>query len=93
MLSLIDFLLVSNLLARFIQYTPVASFTLSGHFYSYDNLHLTQLARYLDVARKGNLANQVHHHAFETLVQLVIDLPRSDPERSNLRCNPTCWLI
>lgn len=28
-------------------YTPVASFTIGGHFYSYDSIHLTEVACYL----------------------------------------------
>ncbi|KAN0092508.1 hypothetical protein V8E55_003292 [Tylopilus felleus] len=65
-------------------YTPTASFTIGGHFYSYDCCHLTEIARYFDVVLRGELTNQVHHHAFETIMQMIIGLPRSDPNRSEL---------
>ena len=63
-------------------YTPVASFTIGGHFYSYDSIHLTEVARYFDFVRDGSFTNQVHHHALETLAQMLVGLPRSDPNRS-----------
>ncbi|KAF8119959.1 hypothetical protein EV363DRAFT_1102755, partial [Boletus edulis] len=56
-------------------YTPVASFTIGGHFYSYDSCHLTEMGRYFDVQRNGGLTNQMHHHALETLIRMVIGIP------------------
>ncbi|KAF8549209.1 hypothetical protein OG21DRAFT_1525962 [Imleria badia] len=63
-------------------YTPTASFSIGGHFYSYDCCHLTEIGRRFDALLNGRLTNQVHHHAFETIVQMVIGLPRSNPNRS-----------
>ena len=71
-------------------YTPTASFTIGGHFYSYDSCHLTEVGRRFGALLQGEFTNQVHHHAFETIVQMVIGLPRSDPSRSksSYRVNP-----
>ncbi|KAG6381465.1 hypothetical protein JVT61DRAFT_37 [Boletus reticuloceps] len=42
-------------------------------------LHLTELMHYFDVAHAGGLMNQVHNHAFEIPIQMIIGLPCSDP--------------
>ncbi|KAH0836370.1 hypothetical protein J3R83DRAFT_7943 [Lanmaoa asiatica] len=63
-------------------YTPVMSFTIGGHFYSYDSIHLTEVAHYFDFMCDGSFTNQIHHHALETLAQMLIGLPRSDPNHS-----------
>lgn len=71
-------------------YTPVASFARGGHFYSYDMCHLTEIGRHFDFLCKGEFTNQVHHHALETLVRMLVGLPRLDPERGTFSfpCSP-----
>ncbi|KAG6371141.1 hypothetical protein JVT61DRAFT_9909 [Boletus reticuloceps] len=57
-------------------YAPVASFNISGHFYSYDSSHLMEIGRDFNVQHNGGLTNQMHHHVLETLIQMVIGIPR-----------------
>ena len=68
---------------------------IGGHFYSYDCCHLTEISRHLDFQLKGQLTNQVHHHAYETILQIINGLPRLNPGRSK---SSSCvayrfWLI
>jgi hypothetical protein len=98
-LSLLFLIYILDRLAHSIQppaqvhavYTPVASFTIGGHFYSYDMCHLTEFGRYLDFQRNGELTNQMHHHALETLVRMVLGLPRLDPHRGKYLFYPLVY--
>ncbi|KAG2108259.1 uncharacterized protein F5147DRAFT_773843 [Suillus discolor] len=56
-------------------YTPVASFATGGHFYHYLCMHLTELARYIDVKVGDSMTNQALDHALETLRHMVIAIP------------------
>jgi hypothetical protein len=49
--------------------------TLSGHFYSYDSLHLTEVSRAIDYYTKDSLSNQSHPCASLTLVMMLAVLP------------------
>ncbi|KAG2063549.1 hypothetical protein BDR04DRAFT_1123182 [Suillus decipiens] len=56
-------------------YTPVASFATGGHFYHYGCMHLTELARYIDVEVADSTTNQNLAHALETIRRMVIAIP------------------
>ncbi|KAG1830502.1 hypothetical protein DFJ58DRAFT_736937 [Suillus subalutaceus] len=61
-------------------YTPIASFATGGHFYHYACMHLTELARYIDVEVADSTTNQALEHALETLRRMVIAIPYLSPQ-------------
>ncbi|OCH83607.1 hypothetical protein OBBRIDRAFT_547796 [Obba rivulosa] len=63
-------------------YTPVASVTVGGHFYSYDSMHLTELSRFIDHTHGETLTNEVHYHSKDSIMRLVLALPQITPKRS-----------
>jgi len=56
-------------------YTPVPSVTIGGHFYAFDTMHLTEIARALDHRTKGKFTNQDHPHAMYTMAVMMCSLP------------------
>jgi hypothetical protein len=56
-------------------YTPVPSVTLGGHMYSYNTLHLTELALSLDKATKEKFTNQSHPSTIATIQSMMAVLP------------------
>jgi hypothetical protein len=56
-------------------YTPIASFATGGHFYHYGCMHLTELARYIDIEVADSTTNQTLVHALETIRCMVIAIP------------------
>jgi len=55
-------------------YTPTPSVTLGGHFMAYDSLHLTEVARYYDVATGGKFTNQDHASSTDTVCMMMCHL-------------------
>ena len=62
-------------------FTPNPSFARGGHFVCLDSMHLTEVARDIDAVYSGFTTNTDHPHMLETLVRLVLALPRLDPLR------------
>lgn len=60
-------------------YTPTPSFCTGGHFYHYECMHLTELARCIDAAQGDATTNQHLSHALETLRRMVIATPSLSP--------------
>ncbi|KAH7904486.1 hypothetical protein BJ138DRAFT_1119367 [Hygrophoropsis aurantiaca] len=56
-------------------YTPDASFTIGGHFFTYNTLHLTEMARRIDHTSGYLTTNQFHEHTQETLCRMVLGIP------------------
>ncbi|KZS99465.1 uncharacterized protein LAESUDRAFT_765501 [Laetiporus sulphureus 93-53] len=56
-------------------YTPVKSVAQGGHFFLYDTLHRTELARSVDNKYGNHTTNQNHYNAMETLNRMVLTLP------------------
>lgn len=57
-------------------FTPVASFTRGGHFYRYNNLRHTAVARRTDKSLYMIATNEHHTHTFEVLLRMVLSLPK-----------------
>ena len=66
-------------------YTPVASACVGGHFYSLDTMHLTEMSRDIDASHGTFVTNQLHGHALETVVRLMLALPHTSLERGVYR--------
>ncbi|KAF8954509.1 hypothetical protein BDZ97DRAFT_1766087 [Flammula alnicola] len=56
-------------------YTPTPSVTLGGHFYTYNTMHLTEVARAFDVRNNGKHTNQDHTSAQATIAMMMCALP------------------
>lgn len=68
-------------------FSPCATFARGGHYYSYETLHMTEVSRDIDARFNGYTTNVDHPHALETLVRLVLALPRLDPARGACSCS------
>ncbi|PCH40050.1 hypothetical protein WOLCODRAFT_150097 [Wolfiporia cocos MD-104 SS10] len=58
-------------------YTPTASFTVGGHFFQYNTLHLTELSRHVDNLYGVYTTNLEHGHVLDTLNRMALALPRN----------------
>lgn len=56
-------------------YTPTKSVTVGGHMYSYDALHLTDVALLFDVMHPMMVTNQSHPSYHLTLVCMMVAIP------------------
>lgn len=56
-------------------YTPVKTVAQGGHFFLYDALHQTEVARSVDHKFGNHTTNQHHYNAYETLNRMVLALP------------------
>ncbi|KAF5336659.1 hypothetical protein D9758_016744 [Tetrapyrgos nigripes] len=64
-------------------YTPRASITIGGFFWSYDMLHLTEFARNLNTKHGDSTTNQEHANLNQTFVRMTLALPLY-PDRMNV---------
>lgn len=56
-------------------YTPQASFTRGGHFYLYDSMDQTELARRIDKKNFGFTTNEHHEHTVYLVCLMILSLP------------------
>lgn len=72
---LIFFIIAFNILCLYEVYTPVPSVNCSGHFYTYNSLHLTEVSHLIDHWTSGSLSNQTHPSSTMTIAMMLAALP------------------